>query len=126
MFAGVNGAPEHVGNPPKIKASPRVGVAYQRELQNRRARRLRDLLGAVAVGCTAAAGYSQTTALQQDVCDPITTIDNPFPNGLTPISGNATGLLTGVSTNISFIDPDRTRRVCISIRWTCSGSCRAT
>jgi hypothetical protein len=52
------------------------------------------------------AGYSATTDLQQDVQRPITSIDNPFP-ALAPISGNAKGLLTGVSANVSFIDPDR-------------------
>ncbi len=108
MFAGVNGAPEHVGNPPKIKASPRVGAAFSVNSKT-------VLRGGYGIfwapwqsGAQQAAGYSQATAVQQEVLRPFTTIDNPFPNGLTPISGNSTGLLTGVSTNITFIDPDRT------------------
>ena len=60
-----------------------------------------------ASGVQNAIGYSQTTALQQNVNVPITTISNPFPTGLTPISGNTNGMLTGVSTSISFIDPTR-------------------
>ena len=28
MYAGVNGNPTTQGNPPKVKASPRVGVVY--------------------------------------------------------------------------------------------------
>ncbi len=59
-------------------------------------------------GVQSTIGYSQTTSLQQDATRPITTIDNPFPNGLTAISGNASGQLSGVSTAISFIDPERT------------------
>ena len=107
MFAGLNGAPEHVGNPPTIKASPRVGFAFSMNP--------RPWFAAVTASsgrrgnrAQAAAGYSQATSLQQDVLRPITTIDNPFPSGLTPISGNSAGLLTGASTNITFIDPDRT------------------
>ncbi len=107
MFAGVNGAPEHVGSPPAVKASPRLGFAYSINPRT-------VVRGGYGIfwapwqsGVQAAAGYSQATSLQQDVLRPITSIDNPFPGGLTPISGNASGLLTGVSTNITFIDPDR-------------------
>jgi hypothetical protein len=40
-------------------------------------------------------GYSQTTTLQQDTLIPFTSISNPFPGGLTAISGNSLGMLTG-------------------------------
>ncbi|HYN07675.1 MAG TPA: TonB-dependent receptor [Vicinamibacterales bacterium] len=107
MFARVNSAPSHVGKPPTVKASPRLGVAYR--VSGRTV--LRAGYGIFWApwqsGVQSAAGYSQATSLQQDVLRPITSIDNPFPNGLTPISGNASGMLTGVSTDITFIDPDR-------------------
>jgi trimeric autotransporter adhesin len=107
MFAGLNGAAEHVGDPPTLKASPRAGFAYSINQQT-------VLRGGYGIfwapwqsGVQAAAGYSQTTTLQQDTLMPITNINNPFPFGLTPISGNSAGLLTGVSSAVTFIDPAR-------------------
>ena len=47
MYAGVNGNPTQQGNPPKAKWSPRVGAVYSLDSQDRAARRLRPLLGAV-------------------------------------------------------------------------------
>jgi hypothetical protein len=108
MYAGQNGAPESVGDPPAIKLSPRVGVAYS--LNDRTV--LRGGYGLFWApwqsGLQSTPGYAQTTTLQQDVARPITSIDNPFPGGLAPISGNSLGLLTGVSSSVTFIDQDRT------------------
>lgn len=108
QFAGVDGAPERVGKPPAIKWSPRAGFAYS--LNQRTV--IRGGYGLFWApwqsGVLTADGYSATTVLQQDTLVPITTIDNPFPSGLAPISGNTGGLLTGVSSNITFIDPERT------------------
>jgi hypothetical protein len=108
MYAGQNGAPEHVGKPPAVKISPRFGMAYS--LNDKTV--LRGGYGLFwapwQAGIQSTPGYAQTTTLQQNVSRPITTIDNPFPAGLTPISGNASGLLTGVSSSITFIDQDRT------------------
>ena len=107
VFAGQNGAPESVGSPPTVKWSPRLGFAYSLN-QSTVVRGGYGLFWAPwASGAQSAIGYSQTTALQQNVNIPITTIANPFPAGLTPISGNVNGMLTGVSTSISFIDPNR-------------------
>ena len=47
MYAGVNGNPTTQGNPPKIKASPRVGARLFDLDWTRSSRRLRHLLGAV-------------------------------------------------------------------------------
>jgi hypothetical protein len=108
MFAGQNGAPEHAGNPPAVKVSPRVGMAYS--INDRTV--LRGGYGLFwapwQAGVQSTPGYSQTTTLQQDLLRPFTTIDNPFPTGVVPITGNALGLLTGVSSNVTFIDQDRT------------------
>lgn len=107
MFAGQNGANQHVGDPPAVKVSPRVGAAY---LLNDRTV-LRGGYGLFWApwqsGLQQTPGYSQTTTLQQDTLTPITSIDNPFPEGLTPVSGNALGLLTGVSSAVTFIDQTR-------------------
>lgn len=108
IYAGQNGAPDYVGNPPTIKASPRVGAAYSLNSKTVVRGGYGIFWAPWSSGVQSTIGYSQTTSLQQDTTRPITTIDNPFPNGLTPISGNASGLLTGVSTSISFIDPNRT------------------
>jgi hypothetical protein len=108
QFAGVDGAPEEVGKPPAIKWSPRVGFAYSLSQQTVVRGGYGLFWAPWQSGVLTADGYSATTVLQQNTLVPITSIDNPFPNGLTPISGNIGGYLTGVSSNISFIDPDRT------------------
>jgi hypothetical protein len=107
VFAGQDGANEYAGNPPAIKLSPRVGMAYS--LND--ATVVRAGYGLFwapwSSGFESTPGYAQTTNLQQETLRPITSIDNPFPSGLLPVSGSANGLLTGVSSSISFIDPDR-------------------
>jgi hypothetical protein len=50
-------------------------------------------------------GYTATTTLQQNTLVPITSMDNPFPAGLTQPSGNTLGLLTNTGGDISFVDP---------------------
>jgi trimeric autotransporter adhesin len=107
QFAGVNGAKEHVGDPPKIKPSPRAGFAYSLNPKTVLRGGYGIFWGPWQSGAQAAAGYSQTTTLQQDTLSPITAINNPFPFGLTAITGNAAGLLTGTSSAITFVDPDR-------------------
>jgi hypothetical protein len=107
VFAGQNGANQYVGDPPAVKISPRAGFAYAMSNQTV----LRGGYGLFwapwQAGVQQPPGYSQATTLQQDTLRPITSIDNPFPAGLTGITGNASGLLTGTSTAITFIDPDR-------------------
>ncbi|MGQ0732392.1 MAG: carboxypeptidase regulatory-like domain-containing protein [Acidobacteriota bacterium] len=107
-YAGLNGANKYVGRPPKVKASPRFGMAYSLN-QKTVVRAGYGLFWAPwQSGSQSTPGYAQTTSLQQDTLRPITSIDNPFPSGLTPVSGNASGLLTGTSTSITFVDPERT------------------
>lgn len=104
IYASVNGAPTHQGNPVAAKLSPRAGIAWAIDQAN-------VVRGGYGIfwspwnyGSLSRVGYTQTTTLQQDTLVPITTIDNPFPNGLQPPSGNTLGLLTGVGSNISFVD----------------------
>ena len=108
IFAGVGGAKTHVGSPPLVKMSPRLGAAY-------RVNERTVLRGGYGLfwapwqdGGQSAPGYSQTTPVLQEVLVPVNSIDNPFPRGLFPVSGNSLGLLTGVSSSVTFSDPDRT------------------
>ncbi|MGH9387584.1 MAG: carboxypeptidase regulatory-like domain-containing protein [Vicinamibacterales bacterium] len=95
------------GEPPAIKWSPRVGFAYTLTPQTVVRGGYGLFWAPWQSGVQATAGYSQTTTLQQNTLIPISSINNPFPDGLTPITGNALGPLTGVSSAITVIDPNR-------------------
>ncbi len=109
VFAGVDGAPTHQGDPPAVKLSPRVGVAYS--LDDRTVVRggwglfwspwnyRSDDHGQI--------GFTRDTALTQgsDTREaPLVTLDDPFPNGLQAPIGSSLGLLTGAGATIDFID----------------------
>ena len=90
MFAGVNGNPTQQGNPPKAKWSPRVGAVYSIDAEDRAARRLRPVLGAVELpgaeqpdaATTAQIGFTNNTVVPQTAGTPTVSLTNPFPNGL--------------------------------------------
>ena len=112
IFAGVNGAPRHQGNPPAVKVSPRGGVVFSVNPKTV----VRGGYGIFygpwnypAPGTTGYAqyGYTGSTTLSQNTLIPITSIDNPFPGGLQQPTENTLGLLTGTGGNIGFIDPDK-------------------
>ncbi len=112
IFAGVNGAPRHQGNPPAVKVSPRGGVVFSVNPKTV----VRGGYGIFygpwnypAPGTTGYAqyGYTGSTTLSQNTLVPITSIDNPFPGGLQQPTENRLGLLTGTGGNIGFIDPDK-------------------
>jgi len=115
MYAGVGGNPTTQGNPPSLKWSPRVGGAYT--LNDKTVVRggyglywapynypapssSRNNYGQV--------GYTQNTIMVQSSTNPTTTLTNPFPGGLVPVSGNSLGTLSGVGTTISFVDQNST------------------
>lgn len=79
IYAGQDGANTYVGNPPAVKLSPRVGMAYSINEKTV----LRGGYGMFWApwqsGVQSTPGYAQTSTLQQDVLVPITAIDNPFP-----------------------------------------------
>jgi hypothetical protein len=108
VYAGVNGAPEEQGDPPAIKISPRVGVAWS--LDDRTVVRGGYGLFYAAwqyAGEHGQIGYTRRTQLNQSSAErdvPLTTVDNPFPAGLLQPVGNSLGLLTGVGGNVNFID----------------------
>jgi hypothetical protein len=108
IYAGVNGAPTQQGKPPAVKASPRVGAVFSIDRQTV----LRGGYGLFWApwnySAVLSTGFSQTTTLTQNNNVPITSIDSPFPTGLLQPSGNTLGLLSGVSSGVSFFDPNAT------------------
>jgi len=108
VFAGQNGANTQTGNAPAVKVSPRLGMAFTLNDKTVVRAGYGLFFGPWQSGVQSTPGYTQTTTLQQDPQVPFTTISNPFPNGLQSISGNSLGLLTGVSSAVTFIDPERT------------------
>ena len=115
MYAGVNGNPTTQGNPPKAKYSPRVGAVYSIDTQTV----LRGGYGLYWSPWNYATpsptssnygqvGYTQNTVLAQTAPVPTITLTNPFPTGLVQPLANSLGTLTGVGTNIAYIDQNST------------------
>jgi hypothetical protein len=111
MYAGVDGNGTTQGNPPKVKWSPRVGAVYS--LDNKTV--IRGGYGlywapwnyptpSTSTSNYGQVGYSQNTILQNTAPVPTISLTNPFPNGLVQPFGNSLGTLTGVGTNIAYID----------------------
>ena len=77
IYAGVNGAPTHQGNPPAIKPSPRAGVVFKIDDDTV----LRGGYGMFWApwnySAVTSTGYSQTTTLTQNNNVPITTHRQP-------------------------------------------------
>ena len=113
VYAGQNGFPEHQGNPPKIKASPRLGLVYAMNPKTV----IRSGYGIYWAPWNYQApnntnygqiGAANVTFISQGQFVPSTTMSNPFPAGLTPPTLSAGGPLTGVGTGeINFIDQDK-------------------
>ena len=112
VYAGQNGAPSHQGDPAALKVAPRLGVVYA--ISPRTV--VRGGYGLFYAPWNypfpseenyGQRGYTQVTTLQQTFPRPITTLDNPFPNGLDPVTGNSAGLLTGVGGTVRFIDQNK-------------------
>lgn len=109
VYAGQNGAPRHQGDPPALKVSPRVGIVYSFNPKTV----LRTGYGVywapwnyqfVGAANYGQIGYSQNTFVDQGQFHPTVDFANPFPRGLLEIVGNRLGPLTGVGSNIQFID----------------------
>jgi hypothetical protein len=108
IFAGVNGARTTEGHMPAIKASPRAGVVFKLNTDTVVRGGYGLFWAPWNYSAVTSPGYSQTTTITQNSLAPVTSINNPFPSGLQQPSGNALGLLSGVSSAISFYDPNAT------------------
>jgi trimeric autotransporter adhesin len=115
MYAGVDGNGTTQGNPPKVKWSPRVGAVYSLDTKTV----IRGGYGIYwspwnyATPSTSSSnygqvGYTQNTVLLQTAPTPAVSLTNPFPNGLVQPLGNSLKTLTGVGTNIAYIDQNGT------------------
>jgi hypothetical protein len=115
MYAGVNGNPTTQGNPPRLKWSPRVGAVYS--LNNKTV--LRGGYGlywapynypapSSSTNNYGQVGYSQNTTSPQTAGIPTVTMENPFPTGILQPTGNSLGTLSGVGSNISYVDQNST------------------
>jgi hypothetical protein len=115
LYAGVNGSKVTQGNPPKAKFSPRLGAVWSINTTTV----LRGGYGLYwapwnyPVPSTSAnnygqVGYTNNTSSPQNQQTPSVTLDNPFPTGIVPPSGNARGVMSGVGTTISYVDQNRT------------------
>ena len=107
-YAGLNGNPNHAGNPLALKAGPRFGFAYTLNPKTV----FRGGYGVFWVpqsfSAQNAAGYSQTTNITSSInggYTPYATLANPYPNGLTPIAGNSLGGLTNIGSTITSTQP---------------------
>ncbi len=118
-YAGQDGFPNHQGDPSKTKFAPRVGAAWSLNP----ATVVRTGYGIFwapwnyqspstvnygQIGYTAVTPYNVGTSLIPRVgANGVGGLDNPFPAGAAQPVGNTRGLLTGVGTNIDFIDQNR-------------------
>ena len=112
VYAGQNGANEYQGDPPALKFSPRVGAVYSINPKTV----VRAGYGVYwapwnyqGVGSAnyGQIGFSRNTFISQGQFSPSVTVDNPFPRGADQPVGNALGALTGVGSQIEFIDQDK-------------------
>ena len=107
-YAGVNGNPNHAGNPYGLKAGPRFGFAYA--VDSKTAIRGGYGIFWIPQSFTAqnATGYSYTTNIVASINNnytPNATLANPYPNGLTQPSGNALGAMASIGQTITATDP---------------------
>lgn len=112
VYAGQNGAATEQGNQPTLKVSPRLGLVYSFDPKTV----LRAGYGIYwapwnyqGVGSQnyGQIGYSRDTFLSQGQFQPTVTLSNAFAGGALQPIGNSLGALTGVGSQIEFIDQDK-------------------
>ncbi len=107
-YAGVNGDPTHAGNPLALKLGPRIGFAYAIDSKTA----IRGGYGIFWIpqsfGAQNALGYSYVTNMVTSTNNnytPISSLTNPYPNGLTQPVGNALGAAAANGQGITATDP---------------------
>ena len=110
VFNGVNGVRRGLYNPPGTDFSPRLGLAYQATSKLV----VRGGFGTYYVpsylGGGSTQGYGQGTpwvAVQSNGFTPQSTLDNAFPTGLLPQTGNTLGALTNVGQSTGGTESNR-------------------
>jgi hypothetical protein len=115
-FAGVGGNPRQAIKTNKLGFQPRFGFAYAlnpktvvrggfEEMLTGPLLTYSSLIQDGLVGFSADTGYIATLNNYQTP-NPLANVGNPFPSGVTPISGSSFGLLTALGQNATFYDPD--------------------
>ena len=119
-FLGTNGVSRQTQNAQRTNFDPRAGVAYQFDTKTV----LRAGFGIfhhpppVLTSFETSAGYTAITTsnpVQANGVTPTFNLSTPFPNGLTPVSGNTLGLSTLLGQNIA--GPLRTQNISYSNQW---------
>ncbi|MGD0904684.1 MAG: carboxypeptidase-like regulatory domain-containing protein [Terracidiphilus sp.] len=114
LYAGVNGNPTTVENAIKKYFQPRLGFAYQlREnavVRGGLGRFVQADFNTGTGGAGAQTGYSQTTNFTPTTNNyesaPAISMENPYPSGITPLTGNSLGELTNIGGVSSYTDPN--------------------
>ena len=115
VYADVNGASTHQGDPNPWKFAPRLGAAYTVDTRTT-LRGGYGLFWAAPQGINAnesgagTRGYTQTTDFVATTDNPFLpcptcSLTHPFPVGIQQPIGNTLGALTGVGGNVDFVDP---------------------
>ena len=105
-FVGVNGVGRGISNPQYTNFDPRVGFAYRWNEKTvfRGGFGIFHAPSFLWLGPTASQGYSEPTTsipAQANGVTPLYNMDNPFPGGLQPITGNSLGLDTNAGLAIA-------------------------
>jgi hypothetical protein len=119
-FVGTNGVGSHVQTMQFLNFDPRVGAAYHWDEKTvvRAGFGIFHAPAWVNLGNPLSQGYSATTTsnpAQANGVTPLYNMDNPFPSGLTPVSGNSLGLATNAG--LSTAGYARQQKVSYSNQW---------
>ena len=115
MYAGVDGYPEHQGDPSTLNFGPRAGIAWSLDSKTvvRGGYGLfwapPQIAQAFDQGALGTRGFTATTTYTASTDGGLSpcsgcSLTNPFPNGIASPQGAAEGLLTGVGGEVDFID----------------------
>jgi hypothetical protein len=107
-FLGVNGHPRQPYSLTKTNIQPRVGFAYSLNQNTVFRGGFGEMILNPAAGPNSL-GYNYTTTFNASLDGgkhPYATIDNPYPNGITPPPGSSNGLRTALGQSPWFLNPN--------------------